>query len=105
MRFQSNLDAVIGNMIEESPKNQVDFGFMQICYGLILASFDFRFNGINLIPDFLGFIFIVVGLTKIESLHTKFKTAQLPAASLIPLSLPDIIEFTGDYNPLCHYPF
>ncbi|QRN85714.1 hypothetical protein JR334_00255 [Clostridia bacterium] len=43
----------------------------QIFLGYILAFFHIKINGFDLLPNFLGYIFIVVGLAKLEGIHFK----------------------------------
>ncbi len=83
-------------MMEE---RDVDYGFMKILVGSLIIFFDFRINGFNLIPDFVGYILITMGLSKALQLDEKFKRAQFFAIAMIVLSIPNIIEFQG-FNPL-----
>ncbi|MDF1539375.1 MAG: hypothetical protein P1Q69_10790 [Candidatus Thorarchaeota archaeon] len=82
------------NMLEE---RSFDYGFMTIFWGLVITFFDFRINGFNLIPDFVGYVLVMIGVAKTMRLDYRFGQARTAAIILIPLSLPDIIEFpAGD---------
>lgn len=83
-------------MMEE---RAVDYGFMTIFVGFLITFLDFRINGLNIFPDFVGYIIIAIGLSKAFQLDEKFKTAQMFSVIMIVLSFPDIVEFTG-YDPL-----
>jgi hypothetical protein len=60
---------------------------MQIFLGLLFFFLDFTFDKIDLIPDFVGYIFIFIGLRSISSLSLNFIYAKITAILLIFLSL------------------
>ncbi len=72
-------------------------GFKKIFLGIIFL-FDFRFNGIDIIPDFIGFILIFLGLSEICKLHEKFNTAKTLSLVLIFISIPDIYNSPTTYT-------
>lgn len=61
--------------------------FMQIFWGFLLVFLDFTFDGIDLIPDFVGYIFMVIGLRSLSSLSLHFTHAKILAIILFFLSL------------------
>jgi len=61
--------------------------FMQIFWGFLFVFLDFTFDGIDLIPDFVGYIFIVIGLRSLSSLSLHFTHAKISAIILFFLSL------------------
>jgi hypothetical protein len=60
---------------------------MQIFFGLLFVFLDFTFNRVDLIPDCVGCIFIVIGLRSISSLSLNFTYAKVAAILLIFLSV------------------
>jgi hypothetical protein len=60
---------------------------MQIFWGFLFVFLDFTFDGIDLIPDFVGYIFIVIGLRSLSSLSLHFTHAKISAIILFFLSL------------------
>lgn len=54
--------------------------------------FDFRINGFDLLPDFIGYIFIFSGLALLVGLNRRFETARNFALPLIVLSIFDIYQ-------------
>ncbi|QVK17293.1 hypothetical protein KHQ81_10555 [Mycoplasmatota bacterium] len=65
-------------------------GFKKIFIGTILILQDFKILGLNILPDFIGYIIIFIGLSEIIHLSSKFKIAKIMSFILIFLSIPDI---------------
>lgn len=65
-------------------------GFRKIFWGNILLLFDFRLQGFDILPDFIGYILITIGLSEILNMNYKFQTARLMSIILIFISLFDI---------------
>ncbi len=64
-------------------------GFSKIFWGFIFL-FDFRFNGVDIIPDFIGFILIYFGLQMLAEKNNNFESAKSLAFPLIFISVFDI---------------
>jgi hypothetical protein len=67
--------------------------FRKIMWGTILQ-FDFRLNGLDILPDFVGYILIFLGLSEMIHLHKNFEVPRILAGILIIPSL-----FTLYQNP------
>ncbi len=68
-------------------------GFMKIFWGFLFIFLDIRINGIDFIlPDFIGYILIVVGLAYLCDLHRRFRTANAYAKIMVLLSFADLVE-------------
>lgn len=74
-------------------------GFLLIILGLIMTFFDFSINGINLIPDLVGFILIAIGLSLHTTWDSSFGTARIMAFVLVFLAIPDLFDFTIPITP------
>ena len=61
--------------------------FMQILRGFLFIFLDLTFDGIDLIPDFVGYIFIFIGLRSLSSLSLHFTHAKNSAIILCFFSL------------------
>ena len=68
-------------------------GFRRIFWGLLLVVVDFRLSGFDILPDFIGFAIIAVGLGLLVPLNPRFQTAKIMAMILVVLSLASLIEF------------
>jgi len=66
-------------------------GFRKIFIGLLFM-FDFRINGFDILPDFIGYIFIFSGLALLVDLNHRFETAKKFALPLIVISIFDIFQ-------------
>lgn len=90
------------NFSETSRPKRLDLsGINTIFWGLMLVFLDFRINNFDLLPDFLGFIIVLVGLMNLSSLSGAFIKAKPYAAVSLILSLPDLynISFRSNYVP------
>lgn len=72
-------------------------GFSKIFWGFIFL-FDFRFNGVDIIPDFIGFILIYFGLQKLVEKNNNFELAKNLAFPLIFISVFDIYQIQKPEN-------
>ncbi len=72
---------------------------MGVFWGFVLVVFDFRVCGWNLLPDFVGFVLIAVGLGDLEGVHRNFGKAQGWALALVVLALPDVVELGVPVQP------
>ncbi|WP_202708819.1 hypothetical protein [Sporosalibacterium faouarense] len=66
-------------------------GFNKLFWGFLFM-FDFRFNGFDILPDFVGYIFIFIGLKTLMNKNQNFSTAKNLALPLIFLSILDIFQ-------------
>ncbi len=73
-------------------------GFKKIFFGMVFL-FDFRIQSIDILPDFIGFIFIFLGLSELCHIHQKFNMAKTLSLILIFISIPDVYDLTIT-NPL-----
>lgn len=78
----------------------MDYGFMIVFWGLVISIIDIRINGVNLIPDFIGYLIIIVGLGRAKELDSSFKIARFASWILAPLAVTDIIKIDGTQNSL-----
>ena len=72
-------------------------GFIRIFWGLFFVLLDFRINSVDLfLPDFVGYIFIVSGLTKLAPYDEWFRRLKPIAMIMIVVSLSDLVEIEMD---------
>lgn len=71
-------------------------GFRELFWGFLLL-FDFRFNGVDLLPDVIGYLLFYNGLAKLEVYSHHFSTSRKLMIPLLLLSIPDI--YSGWWNP------
>lgn len=83
-------------------------GYKKLFLGMALATFDFNRGNINFIPDTIGYILVILGLSILASQHEFFKKAKTPAMFLAVLSVIDVYHapnsqyinlFTGLMSP------
>jgi hypothetical protein len=74
-------------------------GFRRIFWGLLLVVIDFRLNGFDILPDFIGFALIAAGAGLLVPLNPRFQTAKIMALILIVLSLVSLVELGNDGGP------
>lgn len=65
--------------------------FNQLFWGFVFQ-FDFRINRFDLLPDFIGYLFFLSGLTKLAARSVHFAVAKRRVLPLLVLSLPSIYE-------------
>ncbi|MFO7835161.1 MAG: hypothetical protein R6V83_00775 [Candidatus Thorarchaeota archaeon] len=76
-------------MMEDERGN---YGFKLVFWGLLISVLYFRLHGFNIIPDFLGYIAIFVGLGSTKELSSQFELSRIAVLILVPFSLADIYE-------------
>lgn len=60
-----------------------------VAWGLVVVILDFRYNGVDLVPDPVGWMFVAVALTSLQGVHRAFGTAGLLAWVGLLLSIPE----------------
>jgi len=73
-------------------------GFKKVFIGTIFTMLDFRLQGLDILPDMIGYIFIFIGLTEVLHLNSKFRIARLISLLFIFLSIPDIYVNSSNTN-------
>ena len=68
-------------------------GYRLIFIGFILILLDFRINTFDLLPDFIGYIFVINGLNGLSVKGSAFEKAKPLAILLLFLSLPSLFGF------------
>lgn len=67
-------------------------GFRKLFWGLLFVFLDFRINRFDvLLPDFVGYILLTVGLGALSARHVAFRNAQVAALAMIFLSFADFL--------------
>ncbi|RED64894.1 hypothetical protein [Cohnella lupini] len=61
--------------------------YIRISWGLVLALFDFRIQSIDLLPDGIGYLLIMLGLTTLKSARSDFRIAWGATVMLLVLSI------------------
>ena len=51
-------------------------GLNRIFIGNLFVFLDFKFNGFDIIPDFIGYLIIISGLTLLSQYHSKYADAK-----------------------------
>lgn len=81
-------------------------GFTKILWGFLFIFLDFRINPASnnmaidmILPDFVGYILIFIGLGSLSSLHQRFGRAKIFAAIMIFLSLANLAQFRRLVSP------
>jgi len=78
-----------------APQKKIDAaGINRIFIGGLFIFLSFRFNGFDVIPDFVGYIFILSGLNALEEYSPLFKKAKILAAISFLLSFSSIYQVT-----------
>lgn len=70
--------------------------FIKIFWGLLFVVLDIRISSIDILPDFIGYILIVKGLTLLAPEHRGFRKARVLAIIMIFVSIPSLIEMKID---------
>lgn len=65
-------------------------GYSRLLLGMVFLTLDINIAYINILPDFIGYIFIYSGLDILTSQQKLFERGKIPAAILIILTLKDI---------------
>lgn len=67
-------------------------GFRKLFWGFLFIFLDFRINGFDvLLPDFIGYILLTIGLGTLALRHVAFRNARAAALAMIFLSLADLM--------------
>jgi hypothetical protein len=67
-------------------------GFNYLFWGILFSFFDFRIQGIDILPDIIGFILIFNGANKLVHISERFSVASKFAIPLMVLSIFDIYQ-------------
>lgn len=65
-------------------------GYIKLFWGMIFIIFDFRLGNINILPDFVGYVFILLGLNNLSSQCEFYNKAKVPAIILMVQTLFNI---------------
>ncbi|MBN2558373.1 MAG: hypothetical protein JXB33_06455 [Clostridia bacterium] len=72
-------------------ENGNGMSYRKLFWGFIFL-FDFRIGGFDILPDFIGFIFIYIGLKALAGKDAEFKRAGSLALPLIFMSVLDVYQ-------------
>ncbi|MFO7612964.1 MAG: hypothetical protein R6W99_10900 [Clostridia bacterium] len=72
-------------------ENRNRMSYRKLFWGFIFL-FDFRIGGFDILPDFIGFIFIYIGLRALSGRNIEFKRAGNLALPLIFMSVFDLYQ-------------
>ncbi len=64
-----------------------------IFWGLLMSFFDFRINGLDLIPDTIGVILVLRGLSRLKEVNRCFAAAISLYGILLPMSVFDDLSW------------
>lgn len=70
--------------------------YRKVYYGLMLILLDFRIGTLDIFPDFIGYIFVVVGLGILAEKSQHFAKAKFFASILVITSLFDLVQVTKE---------
>lgn len=70
--------------------------YRKVYYGLMLILLDFRIGTLDILPDFIGYIFVVVGLGILAEKSQHFAKAKFFASILVITSLFDLVQVTKE---------
>lgn len=62
-------------------------GFHVMAWGIVFVLLSFQINGIDILPDIIGYILMLIGFSRIESYHPHFRRGKLLSIVFIVLSL------------------
>ena len=75
----------------------MNVGFNLIFWGLLFVVLDIRISSVDLVlPDFVGYILIAIGLSRLAPHHQWFRTARILAIVLVFVSLTTLVEIAVD---------
>jgi hypothetical protein len=69
------------------PVNEIAMRFGQVFWGLLLVILDVTINHLDILPDFLGYILVAMGLGGLTGLSMQFATARTCAWALVPIAV------------------
>ncbi|XID92708.1 hypothetical protein ACF3MZ_30360 [Paenibacillaceae bacterium WGS1546] len=64
--------------------------FSQLSWGLGFALLDFRFDGFDVLPDFIGYALLLAGLSKLIPFDRRFRLAWAAAGILLGISIAQL---------------
>lgn len=70
--------------------------YKRVMWGLIIALLDIRIGPIDILPDFMGYILITMGLSELAEQHVNYGKAKNFSQWLILFSLTDIYKVSGN---------
>ena len=79
-------------------------GFNKLFWGFVFL-FDLRIGGLDILPDFVGYIFFYQGLSILKERNEYFAEARKFAFPLIFLSIFDLFAISGPLNEYGNDPF
>ena len=65
-------------------------GYKRLFWAMVIISFNINIGFINILPDFIGYIFIYSSLCILSSQHKLYEKGKIPTVILILLTLKDI---------------
>lgn len=71
-------------------------GYNKIFIGMLLIIFDINLGFINILPDFIGYIFIYAGLSILTPQNKFFEKGKMPALILVLLTIKSIIHYPNN---------
>ena len=66
--------------------------FRNFYFGFLFVMIDFRLNGFDILPDIIGYIFFVVGLSSLLNINEHFSKARIYHIIMLVLSFFSIEE-------------
>lgn len=84
----------------------VGIGYKKIFWGIFIATFNIKLGIIKILPAFVGFLFIVMGLndiyeeTKLESLKGAYNLGILTVAMSFISGVADYFSYSSLYSPI-----
>jgi len=73
------------------PSVPVSAALRRVGWGLVCELIDIRIGHFDVLPDFVGYILIAVGLSALGTLHGHFRRARWIAIAMIALTLPHVL--------------
>ncbi len=67
--------------------------FRKIVWGLVISLFDIHIMNINILPDTVGYVLVIIGLERLSAWNTNFSKAKTAALILAVCTIPDFIKF------------
>lgn len=71
-------------------------GYNKIFIGMLLIIFDINLGFINILPDFIGYMFIYAGLSILTPQNKFFEKGKMPALILVLLTIKSIIHYPNN---------
>ncbi len=77
----------------ENTKTAFDMGGLKLAFfGLLFTAINVRIQGFDIVPDFIGYLMVIVGLRRIEQYEANYTTARKLAIVLTMLALINIYQ-------------